>query len=118
MKLLGMSNLFFTYIPVPEAEVKYFLLGHELFTDKLRVVTFSYESALMNISALRGVIAHEIAHVYNEHLPDRNEAEAEDEANDLAKAWGFEKEIKALREHSERYSERMESVKDMERRWR
>jgi len=53
-------------------------------------------------NALIGLIAHELAHVYLRHgvlaVSNLCSQEHEDEADRLASVWGFEKEIRGLRE--------------------
>lgn len=49
-----------------------------------------------NVPAVSGIIAHEIAHRYLEHLTERKDmCDMEREANRLIKQWGFEKEFEA-----------------------
>jgi len=80
---------------------------HEVEGYWLHIVTLTNELELMSDEALVGAIAHELAHVYLKHdVPPlecqdkeefmREEQRREEEANNLAKKWGFTKEIEAL----------------------
>jgi len=82
---------------------------HEMVENWLHIVTLTNELELMPNEALVGAIAHELAHVYLMHdAPPldcqdkeefmREENRREEEANNLAKKWGFTKEIEALRQ--------------------
>jgi hypothetical protein len=98
-KLHSMKSLFFIFSPCPGAEVKVFQLKNGIEEgETLRVVNFPYEDfESMTRTQLKGEIAHELAHAYLEHIlggPD----ETEDEADEIAKKWGFEKEIEAMRD--------------------
>lgn len=75
----------------------------------LHIVTLTQELEPMPDEALMGAIAHELTHVFLKHAAPslecedkeefmREENRREEEANNLAKKWGFTKEIEALRQ--------------------
>jgi hypothetical protein len=102
-KLRGMKNLFIAYcLMMGGAELKFFDLEHNMKVgERLIVVVFPFETASRSFDVARGAVAHELAHVYAEHLiPGKLKGydEAEDEADQIAKNWGFDKEIEALRQ--------------------
>jgi len=99
MKLCGMDNLFFTYNPNPEGEMKVFEVDHEIPGGNLRVVTFPYCSGFLSPNALRGEIVHELVHVYKGVV---DIIEQEDQINSTAIEWGFEEEIRAAKQYKER----------------
>ena len=93
------------YPPHPEA-IQYWL----------HIVTLTPEIETMSDEALVGAIAHEFAHVFLKHdapplrCEDKEEFmrelnRGEEEADNLAKKWGFGKEIEASRQwgHSQAY---------------
>lgn len=45
-----------------------------------------------------GIVAHEFAHVYCGHNGETGELTKEDEADDMARVWGFESEVDVMRE--------------------
>ena len=50
----------------------------------------------------RGEIVHELAHIHAGHTEQGfSTEEIEEEADQIAKSWGFEREIQALRDHEE-----------------
>ena len=49
----------------------------------------------LNCEFLRGEVVHEIAHVFLEHDLRKNPDNIEDEADQTARNWGFDAEIKA-----------------------
>ncbi len=92
LKLREMKNVFYTFVPLPMAMVKTFPLEEKLKAQSIVVVTFPH-FLLMPEDALRGQIAHELAHVYLGHT--QGGQKIEDEANNLVKEWGFHKEWEA-----------------------
>lgn len=72
--------------------------------------TITFYSELMNAlsdKAAEAVIAHELAHAWlNEHVAPEESTKREKEADELAKAWGFGPELRALDQEAEtvRYS--------------
>ncbi len=102
VKLCGMKNLVFTFNANPGAEVKQFNFEHDIHIpagEMLQVVVFPYENEFMYFGAARGEIVHELAHLYLEHTATIEHEKQEDETDNLAREWGFEKEIEALREY-------------------
>jgi hypothetical protein len=68
-----------------------------------QTLTF-YSSLLDSLSgpAALAVIAHELAHAWlNEHRGPEESPEREQEADDLARRWGFSKELEALDREAE-----------------
>lgn len=104
-KLRQMKTLFIAFCSFRSAEVTFFEAGQDIKADdRLIIAIFPYASSFLSYKALRGEIAHELAHVYAEHLiPDKIKfgAEAEDEADELAKNWGVEEEINANKRETE-----------------
>jgi hypothetical protein len=104
MKLKEMKNLLFCFTPTLGGEVKQFRLEHDLEAGELlQVVTFPYENVFMPLRAARGEIVHELAHVWAEHMPSLEHEKLEEEADNLPREWGFEKEIEALREYEKEH---------------
>ena len=68
----------------------------------LRIVTFPFDNAFMLYDALKGEIAHELAHIYQELDSPTVWNEIEDEADEIAVSWGFEKEIKEFRDYEKK----------------
>ena len=102
LKLKEMRNLFFCFTPMPGAEVKQFRLEDDLRAGEvLQIVIFPYASAFMPPMAIRGEIAHELAHVWLEHRSTTEHEKQEDETDNLAREWGFVEEIEALRQYEE-----------------
>jgi hypothetical protein len=99
-KLSETQNLFFTFTRNPGAEVKQFILEHDLKAgQKLHIVTFPYASILLpTIDAIKGQIAFELAYVWAECNGHRTD-ELEQEVEEIARSWGFEKQINALRRY-------------------
>lgn len=96
-KLCGVKNLFFTYTPHPGAELKAFELNHRIDEGNLHIVAFPHSSGYLPQRVLRGEIVHELAHVYRGTV---EVVEEEDQIDAIAVEWGFEREIKAFREHT------------------
>ena len=65
------------------------------FADGFYLITLADElNAMDDVEAIEGIIFHELAHRYLEHLRKPTfSCEMEREANRLVKAWGFEKEF-------------------------
>ena len=97
-ELCEMKNLFFTFTRNPGAEVKQFILEHDVKAgQKLQIVTFPYASILLPmIDAIEGQIAFQLAYVWAESNGHRTD-ELEQEVEEIARSWGFEKQINALR---------------------
>jgi len=104
-KLNEMKNLFFIFTPHQGAEVKILRLEQDMKAESLlKIVTFPFFDAFMPYDALRGEIAHELAHIYQELDSAIGGNEIEDEADEIAVSWGFEKEIKAFRDYEEEHA--------------
>jgi hypothetical protein len=103
-KIYRIENLFFIFSPLPGPEIKIFHLKNDLRAGPLRIVNFPFDSALMPVKALKGEMAHELAHIYKEH--EITSEEIEDEANGIAKSWGLEEEIKAFKEYKKKMIKR------------
>ena len=76
-----------------------------------QVLTF-YRDLLGQLSdgAAKAVIVHEIAHAWlNENVRPEDSREREDQADDLARRWGFGDELRALDEETETIWESPES---------
>jgi hypothetical protein len=82
---------------------------HQAVKYWLHIVTLTQELEPMPDEVLMAAIAHEFAHVFLKHaVPPlqcedkgefmREENKREEEANNLAKKWGFMKEIEALQQ--------------------
>ncbi len=95
--LCGMKNVFFTYNSKPGGEVKAFELEHDITQGNQQIVTFSYSSGSLPKMVLRGEIVHNLAHVYSD---PGGVVEGEDQIDSIALEWGFEKELKAVKEHN------------------
>jgi hypothetical protein len=105
-KLITKENLFFIFIPVPGAEVKLFELDRTLNAGELlQVVSFQYSDDY-NIDEMRGIIVHELAHVYLEHRHGSTK-KTENEADETAIQWGFKEEIEAKKAWIERVHEKI-----------
>jgi hypothetical protein len=97
-KLLQMSNVFYVFTPHDGAEVKSFNLGEDLRKgQKIVIVDFPYSSIITRPVVARGVIVHELAHIYKGHTLSSRKREIE--TDQLAKSWGFKKEIRAVRDY-------------------
>ena len=94
-KLSEMKNVFFIFNEFGWGTVK--KLNFDEPMEEIHIVVFDNVSSSMPFIALRGMIAHEIAHVYLGHTFGTEEIE--DRTDKLAIEWGFEAEIKALREY-------------------
>jgi hypothetical protein len=102
-KLSAIKNLYFVFAPYPGAEVKMFRLERDTKAKSwLRIVTFPFDNAFMLYDALKGEIAHELAHIYQELDSPTVWNEIEDEADEIAVSWGFEKEIKEFRDYEKK----------------
>ncbi|MGA2198381.1 MAG: hypothetical protein ABSG45_00415 [Nitrososphaerales archaeon] len=68
-----------------------------------QTITFYTELlSQLSESASVGVMVHELAHAWlNEHLLPEDSAAREGEADELARKWGFEKELAALEQETE-----------------
>jgi Zn-dependent protease with chaperone function len=74
-----------------------------VFSRPRQTITF-YSDLLSALSdpAATAVIAHELAHAWlNEHVRPEQSAEREKEADDLARTWGFGRELDALDREAE-----------------
>ena len=101
--LRKMKNVFYSYINDYCGEVKLFRSEHDIVVgDIVRFVCFPNHVVSLGYEILRGIIAHELAHVYSLHLSGNEESE--DEADNLAASWGFQSEINALREHMRQFN--------------
>jgi hypothetical protein len=102
LKLCGMKNVFFTFTPNPGAEIKPFILVEDIKTgEALKVVTFPYVITCSSPGAARGTIAHELAHLYAHPDKYASDDAMEDEADEIAKSWGFEQEVEEMRDYHE-----------------
>ena len=111
-KIQGMKGVYFIFTPNPGAEVKT-PVSDVRKGSQLRIVNFPYQSIFMPTMALRGEVVHELAHVYQEHAGGSSD-KIEDKTDELAKSWGFEKEIKALREWEIREEESTMKIRNRE----
>ena len=97
-KLYASKNLFLSFSPNPGAEVKVFFPEHDIKAgERLQLVVFPYEGGLMPPEALRGQIVRELIHVYHEN--EFSVHEMAEKTDEIARIWGFEDEIKALRDY-------------------
>jgi hypothetical protein len=101
-KLKDSRNVFFAFSDAPGAVVKNYILRKPIESEYLSIVVFPNLSADMPHDALRGEIVHKIACVYLGHVND-NLDETELEADKLADSWGFNNEIKALRDYQDKH---------------
>jgi hypothetical protein len=108
IKIRQMKNLFFVFNPSFGAEVKIFHLENDLKSGtELRIVVFPYSDYVMNQKdVLRGGIVHELVHVFEEHKYGPNDEDIEDKTDEIAKSWGFEKEIKAMRKYEQEMTDK------------
>jgi len=99
--LCATKNVFFIFTPFQGAEVKILRSESGIKKDQtFRIVNFPYASIFMPHSALRGEVAHELAHVLLTHESvSRDLDKMEDEADRVASNWGFRNEINALRDY-------------------
>lgn len=104
-KLYRMKNVFYIFTPFPGAEVKILNLDENIQEEQLKIVNFPYDSIDMTRKALKGEIAHELAHISLEHIT--GEDEMEDEADKTVRSWGFEKDLKALKDAHAKYHEEL-----------
>ncbi len=96
-KISAMNNVVYFYMPYPRAEVKLLTVNENMRGQRLKIVIFSHESMYMPFDAIKGEIAHELVHIFLEHDPAHDDYDKkEDEVNEVAKKWGFEKEIAAF----------------------
>ena len=99
-KLCGMKNLFIIFNSTQGAEVKLFHLEKGIRKGQtMRIASFPYTSMFRPREAIRGMVVHEIAHVFLEHDFKKDGVQIEDKADQTARNWGFEAEIKALRDY-------------------
>lgn len=69
------------------------------FTEGVYLIILGDElNAAEDIQSIEGIILHEIAHRYLEHLKEDFSCEMEREANQLVKSWGFEEVFAKARE--------------------
>ena len=98
-KINSIKNLFWAFTSRYGAEVKCFRLENDSKARELiQVVTIPYGSSFLPFDAARGEIANALAHIYLEHKSDSNK-EGEEEADEVAKSWGFNDEIEACRDY-------------------
>jgi hypothetical protein len=94
--LCDMKNLFFTYNPNPQGELKVFGLECDITKGNLHVVAFPYCSGFLSPLVLRGQIVRELAKVYT----DLGEVHGqEDQIDSVAIEWGFCEEIEAAKQY-------------------
>jgi hypothetical protein len=102
-----MKHVFYVFTPSPGgAEVKPFILDQDHDVDKwdrVIIVSFPYEISCKPSAAARGMIVHELAHVYLHSDEMAITDEMENEADQTAIEWGFGDEIKALRDYEKEY---------------
>ena len=100
-KLCRMDNLFFTFTPDIGAEVKRFPLPKDMKAgEPLLIVTIPYVSVFEPTIVALGEIVHELAHVYAGHTHGRDDIE--EDADEIAKSWGFNNAIEALRDYEQK----------------
>lgn len=92
------QNVFYIHTPNDGAEVKVYWLDKGIRKgERLSIVNFPYISEFMPSLAVRGEIVHELAHIYRED--PYNTFENDVKTDKLAQKWGFQKEIKAMRDY-------------------
>jgi len=97
-KLSQMKNLFFLFTPHEGATWRTIPLNDDLkATEGLKIVNFPFATVFKSPKAIRGTVVHELAHIFAEH--DLWKEENENEADEIARSWGFEEEIKALNDY-------------------
>ena len=98
--LCSMKNLFFTFESNPAPEIKFLYAKQDIKAgDRLYIVNFPFTTITMNDLALRGTIAHEIAHLYKHlDIPSPDDS-VEDEADEISRKWGFDAEITAMKKY-------------------
>jgi len=102
IKLRKMKSLFFFLPSGVGAEVKQIELKDDIKAGEiLQAAIFPIEVVSRPTEVMRGVVAHELAHICLGHLADKPPyfEVRENQADDLAKDWGFKKEIEAMREY-------------------
>jgi len=108
LQIRAMKNVLYTFTPNPGAEVKHFFFeendNHENW-DRIVIVTFPFGIIDMSAKAARGMIAHELVHVCVHSDKAISNDAMEDEADRIAMEWGFEEEIKAMREYIAEYEQ-------------
>jgi hypothetical protein len=88
-------------------DLEYGVEGRSGASDEIRSgrQTLSFYTELLNQlseDAYVGVIAHELAHAWlNEYVVPENSHAREAEADELARMWGFGKELDALEQETE-----------------
>ena len=98
-EIITIQNLFFAFTPRFGAEVKSFRLEKGSKSgDMIQIVTVPYTSSFLPLDAARGEIAHDLAQIYLKHKYG-SKKETEEEADELAKNWGFDEEIEAYRNY-------------------
>jgi uncharacterized protein with GYD domain len=101
-KISEMKNVVYFFASFPGVEVKLLTVDENMKGERLKIVVFPHESMYMPFDAIKGEIAHELARIFWEHDPANDDYDKrKDEANEVAKKWGFEKEIEALRKYLE-----------------
>jgi len=101
-KISEMKNVVYFFIPFPRTEVKSLKVSKNLKGMPVKIVIFTHESMYMPFDAIKGEIAHELVHIFSEHDVNNDDYDKrEDEIDEVAKEWGFEKEIVALRKYHE-----------------
>lgn len=101
-KVIRMKNLWFFYHLPNRLGTVYFpkLESNLKRGGVLKIVVFPSFLITLPMQALRGVFAHELAHV---HLGLGNSKGREEEADATAIKWGFKNEIQALKRSGDRY---------------
>ena len=99
LKLFRMRNLYF-HLPEKLAEVNGFSKGKN---TSVTVVVFSPDLLLLSDVKIRGIVGHELGHIFEGHhliQDSRPHAEIELEADQKAAALGFQHEIEEYRGRS------------------
>ena len=101
-KISEMKNVIYFFFPNPRAEVRLLTIDKNIKSERLKIVVFNHASMYMPFDAIKGEIAHELVHIFLDHDPVHDDYDKrEDEVDEVAKEWGFEKEIAALKKYFE-----------------
>jgi hypothetical protein len=101
-KLSEMKNVLYIFTPFPWAEVKIFDLSAGIKEGQIRIVNFPNNSLDMTQKVLKGEIAYGLARVLSGQKGSGDES-----ADETLKNWGFEKELKALKDARDAYYQDM-----------
>jgi hypothetical protein len=101
-KLSEMKNVLYIFTPFPWAEVKIFDLSASIKEGQIRIVNFPNNSLDMTQKALKGEIAYGLARVLSGLKGSEDES-----ADETLRNWGFEKELKALKDARAAYYQDM-----------